>query len=93
MRRQFIATALTVIILCGAEPMYREVAQEGYARELIRSLELTKAQRVSLKRGHEPNLAPCIDRLATDARLEADLVPVVARSVPTEGSARPILAF
>jgi hypothetical protein len=52
---------------------------------------------VALKRfsasERDPQLASCIDRLATDERLEAELLPVIARSVPTPDGARPILAF
>jgi hypothetical protein len=70
-------------------------AQDDFRRTLIRTLRLTKTERVALKRfaASEPQLAPCIDRLATDERLEADLLPVIGRSVPTLESARPILAF
>jgi hypothetical protein len=70
-------------------------AQDDYKRTLIHTLRLTKTERVALKRfaASDPQLAPCIDRLATDERLEADLLPVIGRSVPTPESARPILAF
>jgi hypothetical protein len=64
---------------------------------LIQTLRLVKADRAALKgtarEVRDAPLAACFDRLATDERLEADLMPLVARSVPTPESARSILAF
>src|SRR5262245_35394910 len=92
MRWYFCLPVLTAI---GLSVVVCAHAQDDYRRTLIRALQLTKAERVALKRlvASERQLAPCIDRLATDERLEADLLPVVGRSVPTPESARPILAF
>lgn len=93
MRWYFCAAALAAIVFCVLKSPHAEEVQDSYARKIIRSLGLTKAQRVALKRFGDPKLAPCLDRLATDERLETDLLPVISRSVPTTDSARPILAF
>jgi hypothetical protein len=87
--------ALIAIGLGAVEPAHAQAPQNDYGRALIQTLRLTKAQRVALKRvsAAEAQLAPCFDRLATDERLEADLLPLIARSVPTPDRARPILAF
>src|SRR5262245_45730351 len=95
MNRYLCVPALMTIGLWGVAPVHAQTPQDDYGRTLIQALRLTKAQRVALKRVStaEPQLAPCFNRLATDKRLEADLLPVISRSVPTPESARPILAF
>ena len=95
MRWLVCVPAFVAIGLGVAEFAHAQGPQDDYSRALIRTLRLTKAERVALKRfaAGEPRLAPCIDRLATDERLEAELLPVIARSVPTPERARPILAF
>lgn len=95
MNRYLCLAAILAIGLGAVEPAYAQGPPDDYARTLIQTLRLTKAQRVALKRvsSGEPKLTPCFDRLATDERLEAELVPVIVLSVPTPDSARPILAF
>ncbi len=93
----FCIPALMAIAFGAAEFAHAQGPQDDYRRALIRTLRLAKAERVALKRfsasERDPQLASCIDRLATDERLEADLLPLIGRSVPTADSARPILAF
>jgi hypothetical protein len=74
---------------------HAQAPQDDYRRALIQALRLTTAERMGMKStgGAEPKLKACFDRVATDARLEAELLPVIARSVPTPDRARPILAF
>ena len=92
--------ALMAIGLGAVEPAQAQGPQDDYRRALIQTLRLAKAERVAVKRmaAAEPpqsaaRVAPCLDRLATDERLEAEFMPVVERSVPTPDRARPILAF
>ena len=93
----FCIPALMAIGLGAAEFAHAQELQDDYRRTLIRTLRLIKAERVALKRfsasERDPQLASCIDRLVTGERLEAELLPVVGRSVPTPEKARPILAF
>jgi hypothetical protein len=91
--------ALVAIGLGAAEPAQAQGPKDDYRRALIQTLRLAKTERASIKRlsaavpQTAAQLAPCLDRLATDERLEAELMPVIARSVPTPDHARPILAF
>jgi len=91
---------LMAIGLGAVEPAHAQAPQDDYRRALIQTLRLAKAERVAVKRlaVAEPpqsrqRLVPCLDRLATDEHLEAALLPVIERSVPTPDRARPILAF
>jgi hypothetical protein len=95
MKWHLCVPALMAIGLGAVEPAHAQAPQNDDRRALIQTLRLAKAERVALKRlsAAEPQLAACFERLATDERLEADLLPVVARSVPTADRARPILAF
>jgi hypothetical protein len=89
--------ALIAIGLGAVDLAHAQKSQDDDRRALIQTLRLVKAQRAALKRtsaeAREAPLAACFDRLATDERLEADLMPVITRSVATPESARPILAF
>jgi hypothetical protein len=97
MIRFWCVPALIAIGLAAVDLAHAQASQNDDRRALIQTLRLAKAQRVALKRtaaeAREALVAACLDRLATDERLEADLMPVVARSVATPEGARPILAF
>ena len=99
MKWQWYVPALMAVGLGAVEPAHAQGPQNDYGRALIQTLRLAKTERASVKRlsaaepQSGPRLAPCLDRLATDERLEAELMPVIARSVPTPDRARPILAF
>ena len=95
MKWHLCVPALMALGLGAVEPAHAQGPQDDYRRALIQTLGLTKAARAAVKRlsAGEAQLAACLDRLATDERLEADLLPVIARSVPTADRARPILAF
>ena len=97
MIRFWCVPALMAIVLGAVEPAQAQGSQDDDRRALIQTLRLVKIQRVSLMRTavekREAPLAACLDRLATDERLEADLMPLIARSLPTPESARPTLAF
>jgi len=87
--------ALMAIGLGAAEPAHAQAPQDDDRRALIQTLRLTRAERAAVAglSAAEPQLKACLDRQATDARLEAELLPVIARNVPTPDRARPILAF
>jgi hypothetical protein len=97
MNRFCCVPALIAIVLGAAEPAHAQRSLDDDRRALIQTLQLVKIQRVALKRtaaeAREAPLRACLDRLATDERLEADLMPLIARSIPTPERARPILAF
>src|SRR5262249_12477044 len=99
MKRYLCVPALLAIGIGAVElgflPAHAQGSQPDYRRAVIQSLQLAKVQRVVLKRlaAAERQLAPCFDRLATDERLEADLLPLIARAIPTPERAQPILAF
>jgi len=91
--------ALLAIGLGAVEPAHAQALQNDGRRTLIQTLRLAKTERAAVKKlsaavpQTAAQLAPCLDRLATDERLEAELMPVIARSVPAPDRARPILAF
>ena len=91
--------ALIAIGLGAVAPAPAQGAQDDDKRALIQALRIAKTERAALKRlsatlpQTASQLAPCLDRVATDERLETELLPVIAASVPTPDRARPILAF
>jgi hypothetical protein len=89
--------AAAMIVGCASA-----AAQEDARVTLIRMLGLVGAQRDSLdgtagplwsRGGKYAGLKECIDTKATDERLLADLVPIARTALPTEESARPVIAF
>jgi hypothetical protein len=93
--KRVCAAALLAIALGAFTPAWSQGSPDDGRRFLIRTLRLEKTLRVAVKRlaAAEPQLAACLDRAATDERLEADLLAVVARSIPAPDRARPVLAF
>jgi hypothetical protein len=86
------------IALGAAGPAQAQGADDD-RRALIQAFHFAKTDRAALKgmaaaipKTAAP-MAACLDRVATDARLEAELLPLVARSIPTPDQARPIRAF
>jgi hypothetical protein len=99
MKRHLCVAALMVIALGAVEPLHAQIPQDDYRRALIQTFRFTKTERAAIKRlsAAKPQtaaqLGACLDRVAKDERLEAELAPVIARSVPTPDRARPILRF
>jgi hypothetical protein len=91
--------ALMAIGLVAVEPAHAQAPKDDYRRTLIQTFQLAKTDRAVIKRlsaaipKTAPQMAACLDRVATDERLEAALMPLIARSIPTPESARPIVAF
>jgi hypothetical protein len=91
--------ALMAIGLGATDFAHAQGPKDDYRRTLIQTFHLTKTDRATVSRlsaaipKTAPQMAACLDRVATDERLEAELLPVIARSVPTPDHARPILAF
>jgi hypothetical protein len=91
--------ALMAIALGAAAPAQAQGSADDDRRALIQAFHFAKTDRAALKGmavavpKTAPQMAACLDRVATDERLEAALLPLVARSIPTPDQARPIRAF
>jgi hypothetical protein len=91
--------ALMAIGLGAIDPAHAQGPKDDYRRAIIQAFQLAKTDRATVRRLSAavaktgPQVVACLDRVATDERLEAALVPLIVRNVPTPASARPILAF
>ncbi len=77
-------------------------AQDESSLALVRAIGLVSAEREALNanvtpsaagRAHLAGLKACVDGKATDARLAAELVPIIRASAPTTERAEPMLRF